>query len=111
MLLPLLLLALPLGQFDVVASKEFSADVQSRALLSTVRILNLTTKFRGSGALLKSDGGFVYILTADHVVEKGEGFEIATFSSESYPRTEALYRAAEIVARSAEADLALLRMS
>jgi S1-C subfamily serine protease len=53
----------------------------------------------------------VYLLTANHVVAGAKRVEVTTFTAESHPLAAAVYRAAEVVAQSAESDLAVLRLT
>jgi S1-C subfamily serine protease len=110
MTLVLLLLALP-NEIDVVESRDFSRETQAAAVTGTVRVVNVGQEMEGSGAVLKRNGPFVYVLTAAHVVADARRVDVATFTADSYPRAAALYRGAEVVARSAAADLAVLRVT
>jgi S1-C subfamily serine protease len=92
----------------VVESKDFPPEVQRAAVTATVRITSAGGT--GSGAVIAHDRGlFVYILTANHVVAKNDAVEIATFSADSYPKPAKTYKG-EVVARSKEKDLALVRI-
>jgi S1-C subfamily serine protease len=54
----------------------------------------------------------VYILTASHLVAGADRLEIAAFSRKSYPRSENVYRSAQVVAQAADIrDLALVRLA
>lgn len=104
-----LLAALP-GGFPIVVSPEFSVDLQYRALGSTVRIVNLSNGYRGTGAVLRSDRGIVYVLTAEHLVDKVANLEIMTFTDATYPEPDRILTGAEVVAKTKEPDIALLKL-
>jgi S1-C subfamily serine protease len=103
-----LFLALTLvDPIPVLESKDFSAELQRAAVTATVRISNAGSS--GSGVIIARERVFVYVLTAHHVVARDGGVEIYTFSADSYPRPEKTYKG-EVVARSREKDLALVRL-
>ena len=106
----LALLALVPGDIDVLESKDFSKEAQLKAVRATVRVSNVSKDTTGSGAFIKKSGPFVYILAAAHVVEGAKKIEVATYTAASYPRPATVYRTAEVIARSADADLAVLRI-
>jgi S1-C subfamily serine protease len=110
-MLSLVLLALVPADIDVLDSKDFPKEAQVRAVTATVRVTNVTQGTAGSGVLLKRNGPLVYVLTAQHVVDGAKRLEVATFSAASYPKEAATYRTAEVIARSAEADLAVVRLT
>jgi S1-C subfamily serine protease len=99
------------AQVPALESADFSKERQIQALTATVRIRNLTTNSEGSGILVGKSGPFVYVLSAQHLVQGGNRLEITTFSKESYPKPLNIYLAAEITAelRGLE-DLALVRI-
>jgi hypothetical protein len=105
-----LLLCAP-TDIDVLDSKDFPRDAQVRAVTATVRVFNAAKEVGGSGALIGRNGPLVYVLTANHVVDGAKRLEVSTFTADSYPRAAAVYRAAEVIAQSAEADLAVLRLT
>src|SRR5690242_12477495 len=110
--MPLLgLLLLVPGQIDSSRSDDFSPERQFIAITSAVQIVNVTRSTKGSGAIIRQSGPFVYILTAAHVLEGGKRFEIHTFSSASYPRATKVYSDPEVLARTLDDDLALLRLT
>lgn len=110
-LIALSLLATLPGGFPIVVSAEFPVDLQYRALASTVRIVNLSSGYRGSGVVLRSDRGINYILTAEHVVDKATaGIEIMSFTDATYPEPDRIVTGAEVVARIKEPDIALLKL-
>ncbi len=103
-------LLLVLGQIDTVASDDFPPQLQVSAVCASVRILNATNKFRGTGAVLRTSGPFVYLLTAEHVVAGAERLEVSTFSAASYPRPDNTYFSADVVTKRKDQDVALLRL-
>jgi S1-C subfamily serine protease len=108
--LTLLMLILLPGQIDVVASPDFSRERQTTAITATVRIRNVTAEAQGSGAVIGIKGGHVYVLTASHLVKKGDQLEVAVFSAESYPAVQSLHRSAEVIATTPDLrDLAVIR--
>ena len=103
-------LALVPGAIETVDSPDFPKAAQEAAVTATVRVKNLTKGNGGTGAVVGRSGPFVYVLTANHVVAGTERVEVATFSARSYPKPETVSASAEVVARSEEADLAVLRL-
>lgn len=100
------------GQIETVESADYPAKAQIAAVAATVRIRNLTRKSEGSGVILGKKGAFVYVLTAQHVIEKGERMEVATFNETFYPRPANVYGAIQVVAKANDIrDLALLRVT
>jgi S1-C subfamily serine protease len=63
----------------------------------------------GSGVIIRQPGPFVYVLTAQHVVEQAERVDVAVFSAQSYPTPDRAGLSAEVIARDKDADLALHR--
>jgi S1-C subfamily serine protease len=104
-------LLLNAAQIPAVESVEFSKVRQIQLVQATVRIRNVALNREGSGVLIGKGGPFVYVLTAQHVVQGADRLEIAVFSNESYPVPKKTYRSGEIVAelRGPE-DLALVRI-
>jgi S1-C subfamily serine protease len=106
-----LLLTVTLGEpIDVVESDDFPAETQRTAVTATVRIKNVGRNTEGSGVVIDNNKGVVHILTANHVVDKAERLEVQTFTRASYPKAEATFREAKVVAQSREQDLALVRL-
>lgn len=98
------------GEIEPVPSPHFPASLQQRAVCATVRIVNQNGGHRGTGVILRTSGPFVYILTADHLLNPGGKFEVSTFSESSYPRPNNIYFNAEVMARDRDLDVALLRL-
>jgi len=110
-MIPLALLLLIPAEIDVLESKDFSKAAQVRAVTATVRVVNGTKGFEGSGVLLKRNGPIVYVLTAHHVVDGAKRLEVSTFSADSHPKAASVYRTAEVIAQSPETDLAVLQLT
>lgn len=99
------------AQIETVETADFSKEAQTAALTATVRVVNGRQRVEGSGVVVGRKGSFVYVLTANHVVEKGDRLEVATFSAASYPKPARVYRSVRVVARAGDMrDLALLRV-
>jgi S1-C subfamily serine protease len=105
-----LLLSVP-AEIQALDSKEFTKEAQVRAVTATVRVYNATKEVGGSGVLVGRNGPLVYVLTANHVVDGTKRLEVSTYTADSHPRAAAVYKGAEVVAQSAEADLAVVRLT
>lgn len=104
-----LFLLLMFGQ--LADSEDFPKALQERAVAATVRIVNRTRRVEGSGILIGHKDKATYILTAGHILERGNRLEISTFTMDSYPDPEKVYRKAEVVALAKDMrDLALIRL-
>lgn len=110
-MMALTLLALLPAELPVIESRAFDRAAQEKALQATVRIVNVRRSSEGSGAILRRSGPFVYFLTAAHVVAGTDDLQVQTFTAASYPKPATVYRSAEVVAQSAESDLAVLRVA
>jgi S1-C subfamily serine protease len=104
----LVLLSGPIGFLD---SSEFTEEVQSVAVTSTVKLVNPNDDSEGSGVVVKVTRPFVYILTANHLVGDAESLEVQTFSRDSYPKVHHTYPSAKVIARGKTGDLAILRLT
>jgi S1-C subfamily serine protease len=105
-----LFLLLVFGQF--ADSEAFPKSLQERAVAATVRIVNRTRRVEGSGVLIGRKDKSTYVLTAGHFLERGDRLEISTFTADSYPDPEKIYRKAEVVALTKDMrDLALIRLN
>jgi S1-C subfamily serine protease len=105
------ILLLAPGAIETVPSADFPAEAQAAAVAGTVRVVNAAAGVQGSGAVIGKGGPHLYVLTANHLTEKAARLEIHTFSASSYPRADRVYRGAGVLARAANADLALLRLA
>ncbi|HEY7329199.1 MAG TPA: serine protease [Gemmataceae bacterium] len=93
-------------------SEDFPKAMQERALAATVRIVNRTRRIEGSGVLIGRKDKSTFILTASHLLERGDRLEISTFSVKSYPDPDKVYSKAELVAFAKDMrDLALIRLT
>jgi S1-C subfamily serine protease len=108
-MLALAFLGLTAADVKTVESRDFPAALQVRAVTATVRVVNPTDRREGTGVLVKRERTFLYVLTANHLLGKAQRLEVQTFSAASYPNKDKVYRA-EILARDARADLAVLRI-
>ncbi len=105
-----LLLFLVFGQF--ADSKDFPKAVQERALAATVSIVNRTRQAEGSGVIIGRKDKSTYILTASHLLSRGDHLEVSTFAVDSYPEPAKIYEKAEVVAFTKDTrDLALIRLT
>jgi hypothetical protein len=92
-------------------SEAFPKAVQERAVGATVRIVNRTRRVEGSGVVIGRKDKATFVLTASHLLERGDRLEIATFTVNSYPDPEKVYRKADVVALAKDMrDLALVRV-
>ncbi|MCY2986262.1 MAG: trypsin-like peptidase domain-containing protein [Planctomycetota bacterium] len=89
---------------------DFPRPIRNAATEATVRIANPTQSSLGSGVLIGSRGPFAYILTADHIVQQAGSMEFDTFDQAGRLQAGSAVRVAEVLARSARVDLALLRI-
>jgi S1-C subfamily serine protease len=105
------LLALIPGDIDARDSRDFPREAQIKAGTARVRMVHAAKGVEGSGAVVHKDRAFLYVLTAAHVVAGAKKVEVATFSAASHPKPASVYREAEVLAQSAEADLAVLRIA
>lgn len=104
------LLFLLFGQ--LVDSDTFPKAVQERALAATVGIINRTRRVEGSGVVIGRKDKTIFILTASHLLARGDRLEIATFTVASLPEPAKVYKKAEVVAFTKDMrDLALLRLT
>ena len=76
-----------------------------------MRVLNPAGNAQGSGVILGESGPFVYLLTANHVVDQAERVEVQTFSPRSLPKPEAVYRSVAVLAQAKDEDVAVLRLA
>jgi S1-C subfamily serine protease len=107
----LLFLLLTPAAIETVEAKDFSKELQTSAVCASVRVVNSTKGAKGSGTIVGRKGVFVYVLTANHVVDGAERLELALFSAANYPEPDAVVREVDVVASSKEADLAVLRFA
>lgn len=92
------------------SEKHFPSKVREAILDATVLLLNDTTKQRGSGVIIKQSRGFVYVLTAGHLVDKEDKVRLGTTTAATRPRSAKTYSEVEVLASSRSPDLAVLRL-
>jgi S1-C subfamily serine protease len=96
---------------QAVESKDFPKALQMQAVAATVRIANRSERSEGTGVMIGRKEGAVYVLTAAHLVARGDRLEISTFSDKSYPQPVKTYDKVEVLLRTRDIrDLALLRI-
>lgn len=94
------------GVQDVPGAME---RLEQRILAATVRVENLDHSQVGSGVVVGKSGLWVYVLTAEHVVNRAAHITVSRSSPKSLAADTSL--PAELVASSKEADLAVIRIS
>lgn len=98
------LLVLLAGPIETIDSEHFSKDMQKAGIAATVRFDS-----GGTGVIVKQQGPFVFVLTANHVVSRAQKVNVQVFSDESYPLPMKTYRSAEVIARQPDKDLAVIQ--
>jgi S1-C subfamily serine protease len=98
------------GQIPAIESKDFDKEQQKAAVLATVRVVNSRAKAEGSGVVISQSRGFLYVLTAHHLVGDAEQVEVSFYSAKSYPKPDRQVRTAPVIARAKDPDLALIRI-
>jgi S1-C subfamily serine protease len=94
----------------IVKSEIFSADMQWKAIEATPRVrVSVATGGTGSAVNVGVKGGFLYALTALHVVQENRNISIELFSRAN-TGTFQTFKDVSIAAKSAAADLALLKV-
>lgn len=106
----LLLLLLTPGLVTADGAEAIPFKVKAATRLATVRVVRPAQGSDGSGVIIKQERGFVYVLTAAHLVQGSDKVEVHTFSATSYPRAAAAFRDVEVLAQAREPDLAVLRI-
>lgn len=104
-----LVLALLPAQLPLEEKPPFSKEVQTTVLTATVRIVTGAQGGEGSGVVVKTQGPFVYVLTAKHVVDQAKQLEIHLFNETAYPKPAEVVKEVKVIAQSKDTDLALLR--
>jgi S1-C subfamily serine protease len=89
---------------EPVESKDFSNDLQKKALRATVRF-----DIDGSGVIIKR-GPIAFVLTADHVLAGLKKVNVVTYLPGALAVRGKVYRECAIVARDKEKDLALIQI-
>jgi S1-C subfamily serine protease len=92
-------------------ASEFPAAARERAVAATVKVVNADDGKDGSGVVIQKGGPHAYLLTACHVVPKSKTVEILVAGSGTGKASKpGKTLKAEVLARSPEADLAVLRL-
>jgi S1-C subfamily serine protease len=91
---------------------DFPKDVQQKATLATVRIVNKKPELVGSGVILAKAETVAYVLTAAHVADQADTLEVHTFEKDP-KKPSRVYKSVEVIARRQKnnQDLALLRIA
>jgi S1-C subfamily serine protease len=94
-------------------ASEFPRTVRDSGVAATAKVVNAADGVDGSGVVIQKSGQHAYLLTACHVVPKARTVEVLVAGSgtgnESKPGKSTKLKA-EVLARSPEADLAVLRL-
>jgi S1-C subfamily serine protease len=107
-----LVFALPAAADPTVATPLMAADAQWRLVGATVRVASGPGRPPfGTAVCVGSRGGADYLLTAAHVVPKGEARSYESFARDGFPRPAAVRLDAEVILRLPECDLALVKIA
>lgn len=90
------------GFANFAAAAEFPKDVRERGAEATVQVISKADDQIGSGVLIMRHGPHAYVLTAYHVVERAKNANVRFVGGKMLQ--------AEVLARSVETDLAILRL-
>jgi hypothetical protein len=106
----LLLAAALSGQ--LAKSSDFPEALQAKALEATVRVVHPASHGEGSGVVIRYEGGFVYILTAAHIVPPGpDGDDVEiSFFPQVKARAAIVPIKTEVKGRMHNEDLAVIRL-
>ena len=99
------------SEWENALADGFPSQLQMAALATTVRIVNSRQSLSGTGVIVGVRPPFAYVLSANHVVSTAKTVQVHTFTQQSYPDPENVYSRATVIAKSADADLTLLRFS
>jgi S1-C subfamily serine protease len=83
-----------------------SARVKQQAIQATVKVVSPENRGEGSGVVIARSGPHVYVLTAAHLVARARRVDVHV----SAAGKSVVHRDAEVLERSAEADLAVVRL-
>lgn len=87
-----------------------AARFGATAVAATVEVVDRARGIAGSGVVIGVAGPLVYVLTANHLVSNAETLEIHVLDNRSSDRKTIILSCPEVIAASAETDLALLRI-
>ena len=108
-MLTLLVVAVAL---PVVASDKVPAELQWKLLRASPRIVTTSGAFgTASGVAVGARDGVAYILTAAHTVAEVAEREVQFFAEKGYPVPVKVYKAASVVLRVPDADVALVTVA
>lgn len=107
---PLLALTCVLLIAQDSTEKSFSDKVRKQATGATVKVANTAGRSEGSGVLIKRFGPHIYVLTAAHLVRKTSKVDVQVHLSGKSTKPF-VARSVKVLARSEDADLALLRFA
>jgi S1-C subfamily serine protease len=93
----------------LVVADTGPAAARQAAIAATVRVVNPDTGGRGSGVVVHRSGPHVYVLTAAHVVGTAREAHVHVWQAGKPGKTQ-VHCGAVVLARSADADLAVLRL-
>ena len=104
------------------AERPFSDELLVAALGATVQVVNVSSGDQGSGVMVAKSGAKVYLLTADHLLgasrpladdrmAAGQGDRLEIRAVSAAGQAAVVYRSVQVVARSSDDDLAVLRFS
>ena len=101
-----------LAAFVVVAAGAgVVADAAWGQVAGTPRVIARTGEYAAAtGVTVGARDGFAYVLTAAHVVDRPEGYEVQFFSRQSYPVPARAVAGVAVVFLLADPDVALLRV-
>lgn len=88
--------------FAPIAWGETPDELRARAKAATVKVISEKDRESGSGAVIAQANAHTYVLTAEHIAPTAKSVEVKVTGGKSF--------AAEVLARSAENDLAVLRI-
>ena len=101
----------PAGAPPTVATPLMAADAQWELVAATVRVAAGAGKPPfGSAVCIGSRGGAVYLLTAGHVVPRGEARSYEFFGRASYPKPCDIVFEGDVAVRLPECDLAVVKV-
>jgi S1-C subfamily serine protease len=84
------------------AAAEVPEDVRARGKAATVKVTSDADQQYGSGVVIAQGGSHSYLLTACHIVPTAKKVDVKVLGGKTY--------SAEVLARSPESDLAVLRL-
>ena len=95
-----------------VETALMSADAQWRLVAATARVAaGAGTPPLGAAVCVGSRGGAAYLLTAEHLVPRGEARRYEFFTRATYPVAAETLTESEVVLRLPECDLALVKVT